>query len=76
MKPDKVHIKVFVTKQFKFRAEIKEVWEDYTGVGTRNYSVTVGGKEWQKGKGAEYRKQILSRCDHIISKLNKEFIEA
>jgi hypothetical protein len=55
MKKDKVSIKVVLTRECKFRAEIKEP-------GQPKYAVTVGGKEWQKGTGREHAEEIRKKC--------------
>lgn len=57
----KTHIKVFVTKNVKFRARIKE--PDQT------YEVTVGGKSWNDGKGKKYIDRISKKCDQLIDSL-------
>jgi len=54
-KKEKLHIKVFITRGFKFRANIKEP-------GKPAYEVTVGGKEWLKGKGRQYQDQIFVKA--------------
>lgn len=62
-KYQKTHIKVFVTKNLRFRAKIQEP----TGV---SYEVTIGGVEWHKGKGREYEDRIRKKCELIISYLD------
>ena len=62
MKP---RIKVFVTKNLKFRAKIDD------GVAPP-YEVTVGGKEWGSGKGISYRDTIAEKCFSILSSLTNQ----
>jgi len=56
----KIHIKVFLTKGLKFRAHVKEP-------GKPAYEVTIGGKEWQNGKGRKHEKLILTKAVRIDS---------
>lgn len=62
-KSRKTHIKVFVTKNLRFRAKIQEP----TGV---SYEVTIGGAEWSKGKGREHEDRIRKKCELIVSYLD------
>jgi len=64
MKPK---ITIFITKNYKFRARVEEE--------NRTYEVTVGGAEWKKGKGNEYRFEILNKCLNIISGLNNQILK-
>jgi hypothetical protein len=57
-------VEVFVTKNRKFRAKIKEADLDYP------YEVTVGGKEWQAGKGRTHKEEIKKQCEHILCGLD------
>lgn len=61
---EKVHIKVFVTRSHNFRARIKE--PDNPAA----YEVTIGGKQWELGKGMEHRDTILRKCKLMLSVLN------
>ncbi len=61
-------IEVFVTKGGKFRASIRESITEPT------YEVTVGGEEWQKGKGRNHEQDIVAKMDSIIATLNSEFV--
>ena len=58
-------ISVFVTKNMKFRAKIKE---SNTSI---PYEVTIGGKSWNDGKGREFEDVIIKKCNTIIRVLNK-----
>jgi len=58
-KKEKLHIKVFITRRLNFRAHIKEP-------GRPAYEVTVGGKEWKKGKGRQYEDQILIKATKAV----------
>jgi len=58
---------VFITKTHKFRARIRESVEE------PSYEVTVGGEEWQNGKGVRHIKTIFSQMEHIISELKAEY---
>lgn len=57
------HIKLFVTKNYKFRAVIDE----YNTLSERNvtYEVTIGGEQWRKGKGRKHEKRILEMMNTI-----------
>ena len=57
------HIKVFITKNIKFRAIIKEDNQP-------EYEVTIGGASWDKGKGREHESTILQKCNAIVDSLN------
>ena len=60
------HVKVFVTKTQKFRAKIRDARD------LPYYEVTIGGVEWNKGKGRQHEAKILSKCQGIIAGLKKE----
>ena len=47
-KEEKPQIKVFITKTQKFRARIKE------NKNKASYEVTIGGMQWDLGKGKQY----------------------
>lgn len=64
---DKTHIKLFITKTNKFRVEIREQNKP-------PYQVTVGGSEWKKGKGQEYRDRIYSKIDERLRNLTSQYI--
>lgn len=59
-------VEVFVTKTMKFRARIRE------SVEVPSYEVTIGGEEWQKGKGQNHKEAIISKMDTILSALEYE----
>lgn len=59
-------VNVFVTKTGKFRAKILEHKQ------TVSYEVTVGGREWKKGKGREFRKTIYLKITKLLHKLKEE----
>ena len=65
------HIQVFVTKNVKFRAIVKEDNQP-------SYEVTIGGSSWLNGKGRDHESIILQKCNDIIasltSKLNNHHI--
>jgi len=69
-KKEKLHIKVFITRGLKFRAQIKEP-------GKPAYEVTVGGKEWQKGKGRQFQDQVFVKAGYavarVVQNLNADF---
>ena len=58
-------VKVFVTKNLKFRASIQE--RQYGP----KYEVTIGGESWKKGKAREHELIIKSKCERIVSNLNE-----
>jgi hypothetical protein len=62
---EKTHIRLFITKTNKFRAEIKEP--------NNTYQVTVGGYMWKRGKGAEYSDIILSKIEQRLKNLTEQF---
>lgn len=67
-----VYIKVFVTKKRKLRVDI------IPKPGQENlfpYSVTLGGQQWKEGKGHEFRDEILSKAQGIISTLQHQLKE-
>lgn len=59
-------VEVFVTKSRKFRAKVKEV----DGF---KYEVTIGGSEWNKGKGRQYESNIMQKCSNLIAAMQNEF---
>ncbi len=61
-------VEVFVTKGGKFRASIRESVTEAT------YEVTVGGEEWEKGKGRNHEAKIISEMNSILATLNGEFV--
>ena len=65
----KPSIKVFATKTKKFRARIIDPGSCIA------YEVTVGGKEWRKGKGQPYQKIILEKCENLVTSLWKEILD-
>lgn len=56
-------VEVFVTRTNKFRARIRESVEQ------PSYEVTIGGDEWQKGKGKAHEKTILDKIATITGTL-------
>ena len=64
-----VHTKVFVTKTGKFRAVISPAEGAH-------YEVTVGGEEWDKGKGREHTAEILERMRCYIKHLESQLHDA
>lgn len=64
----KTHIKVFITKNLKFRAVICENTNP-------TYEVIVGGEQWQKGKGCEYKDIIKMKCALLITGLENKYNE-
>lgn len=63
---DKVYIKLVITKTNKFRVNIKEPNEVA-------YEVTVGGEEWNKGKGRKYESEIIAKIQKRIEDLAEQF---
>lgn len=59
------HIKVFVTKNRKFRARIE--CDD-----PPHREITVGGFGWDSGRVRKYEGEILRKCGELISNLNDE----
>lgn len=53
------NIKVFITKTMQIRVRIKEEKN------TPPYEVTVGGEEWQKGKGSKFHECIKLKALNI-----------
>ena len=67
-KTEKAHIKVFITKNSsKFRARVSPYDKNEA-----RFEVTVGGEAWKSGKAKEYEDIILTKCQHILSKLTIE----
>jgi len=66
----KTHVKVFVTKTNKFRANVTEITEDCT----MQTEVTVGGSEWYKGKLKRYHSEIIGKCNKLAQGLIMELI--
>lgn len=62
----RVTIYVSVSKTLRFRAKI--IVE-----GQPPYEVTVGGKQWQEGKGANYKHLIMPKIAALMIKLQKEY---
>lgn len=65
MSDKRYHIKVFVTKNDRFRASITEP------DGTK-YEVTIGGEEWFKGKGRKYQDEIRRKASEIVHYLAEQ----
>jgi len=63
-------VEVFVTKGNKFRARIRESITEPT------YEVTIGGEEWQKGKGRNHWQRIELLMDKILKGLGEEYGKA
>ncbi|MCK5611226.1 hypothetical protein KAR91_55665 [Candidatus Pacearchaeota archaeon] len=61
-----VRIKVFVTKNMKFRARVDD------GINP-TYEVTVGGVSWKKGKGLDHKDDISRKMKSIIGTLKSEY---
>ena len=55
-------IKVFVTKNFEFRAKVNDHID-------HPYEVTIGSKSWTEGKGQKYKKQILNKIKIAVIRL-------
>lgn len=67
-----VYIKVFVTKDCKFRADIKEI--DMAG-GNHMESVTVGSDSWHQGKCVDHHDRILKKCRILLEYLENQLNE-
>lgn len=65
----KPQIKVFSTKAHKIRARIKEAKTSVP------FEVTVGGSEWNDGKGREFEDEIIIKSQYLINSLEDEFIK-
>ncbi|HUX54238.1 MAG TPA: hypothetical protein VMV56_07485 [Williamwhitmania sp.] len=64
---NELEIEVFITKTKQFRARIKE---------SKNaipYEVTIGGDEWNKGKGKEYESAIKIKCHALMLFLGMKY---
>lgn len=66
-KSNRPHIKVFITKNLKFRVKVKEP----TGI---SYEVTVGSDSWLNGKGREYEKVIRKKCEILVALLEAKLL--
>lgn len=62
---EKVHIKIFITKNRKFRAKISIE-------GKPPYEVTVNGNSWKQGVGQPFQEEILDRCRSIVKNLSDD----
>jgi hypothetical protein len=65
----RVFIKVVITKTHKFQAQVCELFKDGKKI---KYEVTVGGKEWFKGKGRRYEAIIKDRMKGLLTKLEDQ----
>lgn len=65
---DKVRIKVFITKNGKFRARIKELDKP-------TYEVSVGSDSWLEGKGVKYHSVIRRKCNLLMVELRGQINE-
>ena len=63
----KTYINIFVTKTNKLRAYVSNNLGQF-------YEVTIGGKEWEKGKGKEHKEIIKEKCLRLIDKLTDIYI--
>ena len=61
----KTKVEVFITKNRKFRASIKEPNKP-------RYEVTIGGKEWENGKGKKYSDRIYKKIEELTDNVIKE----
>lgn len=61
---DKARIKVFLTKEFKFRARVEEP-------NCPPYEVTIGGESWKNGKGLKYKNKIVEKIQQISMSIGK-----
>lgn len=59
-------IKVFVTKNHKFRARIREP-------NNKLYEITIGGNNWNNGRGKEHKAKIMIKIANIMRDLNNEW---
>jgi hypothetical protein len=66
-KSEKIFIKVFVTKNQKFRVKVKQP----DGLA---YEVTVGSVSWNNGKGKEYEKIIRKKCELLVAMLESKLL--
>jgi hypothetical protein len=65
----KAKVEVFVTKTRRFRVNITESEAN----GSEKYAVTIGGQEWDKGKGKKHKTEIFKKMSTIIVKLQSEY---
>lgn len=61
MKEHYPKIKILVTRNLKFRAEIKLTKEH------RKFQVSIGGKTWKENIPLDLQKEIITKCK-IVSK--------
>lgn len=61
----KTHVKVFITKNLKFRANITEP-------GQPPYEVTIGSESWKNGKGRQHEAIIKDKIKHVLDILIHE----
>lgn len=59
-------VEVFVTKTMKFRARIRE------SVEVPSYEVSIGGEEWEKGKGRNHEAEIVKKMNAMLVTLKAE----
>lgn len=64
-----VHVKVWLTKKTKrIRAQITEKPEFFQKEAP--YEVTIGGKEWFKGKGQQHKAIIKRKVELMQARIN------
>jgi len=64
---EKTFVKVFVTKNMKFRAVINEPNQPA-------YEVSINGESWKNGKGRQHEPVIRNKIKLILETLTKENI--
>lgn len=62
----KPRIEVFVTKNHKLRVKVEDT------VDTPGFEVTIGGREWQSGKGHQYKERIKIKAQNLLLSLTAE----
>ena len=61
----KTKVEVFVTKNRKFRASIKEPSKP-------RYEVTIGGKSWESEKGKKHAERIYGKILELVDSISGE----
>ena len=62
----KPRIEVFVTKNHKLRVKVADTLD------TPGFEVTIRGKEWQTGKGHQYKERIKIKAQNLLLSLIAE----
>jgi hypothetical protein len=65
MPQTKVDVYVFLTRNKKLRARIKEP-------GQKPYEVSLNGEQWKKGKGRKHKEEIKKQILYMQAAIKKE----